>query len=571
MRGVTTLCLCIGLLAISAPSASFAGSRAPQALLDKATSADADLRTHPEKLKFRHHIQRVIRRWNWARRASRKQPALHQAALRGEASAWALMAHWSGRSDDRVQAEALAAKLMPVTDSAPAELAAVTKPAAVAPVAAAPAVVAPSIAAQPVPVPNGEAAKSASETSVASAPTAKPEPAVASVLAGPAPPATSVATDVDAPLAATGERSVLAGDLDVAPLAAPQVSAEPSPTQIAAEVDNLAAGLRAALAAVGGAHESHHAHDALPPNNLADDVPGIQDSAQWRSSTRRAAKPRQVSLLSIRRVIVDAGHGGKDPGAVGPGGVREADVNLSIARRLGTILIEKYGLQVIYTRSSDEFVSLKARTQIANEHEADLFISVHANAHRNRKVHGIETYYLNTTSNRYARRLARRENLLSNDTRDQDLEPGMGMQAQDVGSLPEGKLGQDLRLILADLAMRSASVESKRLAGYVQTAMVSGLRRQKETVKDLGVKHALFYVLLGARMPSVLVETGFISHAKESLRLADGAYQQHVARSIARGVMRFAAEREDVARRNKSKKASQVTVVASLPATNTLN
>ncbi len=533
VRGATILCLCFSISLISVSSASFAGYRDPQTLLDKAASADQDLRAHPEKLKFRHYIQRVIRRWNWAGRASKRQPELHRAALRGEASAWALMAHWSGRNDDRVQADKLAAKL-----------------------ASMPGLV-----------------------------------------------VTSALTDKDAPLAASDEPSVLAGDsaslskadvvpeviveasspevvgpalatavpeIVVAQVASPEASVvEPSPAQIVAEVESLAAGLRAALAGIGAHDAAHEA--ASEVQEFVIEEPQITESAQWRASTRRAAKPRQVSLLKIRRVIVDAGHGGKDPGAVGPGGVREADVNLSIAKRLGAELSEKYGLEVIYTRSTDHFVSLKARTQIANQHEADLFISVHANAHRNRKVHGIETYYLNTTSNRYARRLARRENLLATHSEDQGLEPGVGMQTEDVGSLPEGKLGQDLRLILADLAMRSAAVESKRLAGYVQTAMVSGLRRQKETVKDLGVKHALFYVLLGARMPSVLVETGFISHAQESLRLADAAYQQHVAQSIARGVMRFAAERADVARRNAPNKPSEGPVVASLPMTITVN
>jgi N-acetylmuramoyl-L-alanine amidase len=293
------------------------------------------------------------------------------------------------------------------------------------------------------------------------------------------------------------------------------------------------------------------------------------DPAALQRSTRDAARPRDRSVLCIRRVVIDAGHGGKDFGALGAHGLREKDVNLAIAMKLGRELKRRLGVHVIYTRTTDDFVSLQRRTMIANRSNADLFVSVHANAHKKRSVSGIETYFLNTTSDHYAERLAQRENTGSDrpdglggrvgravpdpgaarpDAGD-DPEPGVGMLEQDEGSLPSGALGRDLRLILADLAMRSASLESKRLAGYVQSTLVSSLGKKHGEVRDLGVKHALFYVLLGARMPSVLIETGFVTHPNEAKLLQEAQYQAEVSSAIASGIIRFAQERAQIAKR----------------------
>lgn len=271
-------------------------------------------------------------------------------------------------------------------------------------------------------------------------------------------------------------------------------------------------------------------------------------SVHLKRSTRDALRPRDASLLRIRRVVIDAGHGGKDFGALGVHGLREKDVNLAIALKLGKELQQRLGVEVVYTRKTDRFVTLSRRARIANESNADLFVSVHANSHQQKSVSGIETYYLDTTSDRYAERLARRENT-GNAGEGDDPEPGVGMPEHDGGRLPAGDLGRDVRLILADLAMRSASVESRRLAGYVQSTMVSVLRRKKAEVHDLGVKHALFYVLLGARMPAVLIETGFVTCPGDARRLADPNYASSAATAIAQGIGRFAAERETLLRR----------------------
>lgn len=231
-----------------------------------------------------------------------------------------------------------------------------------------------------------------------------------------------------------------------------------------------------------------------------------------------------VAGLKVKRVVIDAGHGGKDTGAIGKNGQKEKDLTLSIARKLRTRLTAM-GLEVVLTRDADEFLSLEERTRIANDRRADLFISIHVNAARNRNAHGIETYTLNLNSDRYAMRLAARENATS---------------TKSIG---------DLDLILADLATKANTDDSVRLARFAQGQMVSHLRsKHGDAVKDLGVKQALFFVLVGAKMPAMLVETGFISNPDEVKRLTSVAYQDDIARSLADGVRRFIEEREAIAR-----------------------
>lgn len=291
------------------------------------------------------------------------------------------------------------------------------------------------------------------------------------------------------------------------------------------------------------------------PSDLAS-VPDVGSGAavtpSLGPSTRetRTPAPRRDSLVRIRRVIVDAGHGGKDGGASGKRGTKEKDVNLAIAKALAKVLEERLGVDVVLTRDKDVYLSLGKRVELAHRADADLFISVHSNAHRNRKYHGIETYYLNTTSSRYANRLAARENQEQWDDAHLDAgDPSEGAAEDDAAALPGGAFGRDLKLLLADLAMRSATDDSRRLAGFVQSSLVSSARRVSPEVADLGVKHALFFVLLGARMPSILIESGFLSHPDEEKRLADPAYQRRLAEAIATGVARFVEERNQVASR----------------------
>lgn len=267
-------------------------------------------------------------------------------------------------------------------------------------------------------------------------------------------------------------------------------------------------------------------------------------------TTRDALLRRRDGLVRVRRVVIDPGHGGKDTGAIGKAGVREKDVNLSIALALGAALEKRLGVEVIYTRNKDHFITLSRRVQIAHAADADLLISVHANAHKNRKLSGIETYYLNTTSSGYANRLAQRENSQHFDESHLDApDPEESATEAESSVLPSGALGRDLRLLLADLAMRSATEDSKHLAGLVQSRLVKSASEEHPGVRDLGVKHALFFVLLGARMPSILIETGFLSHPEEERRLGSRAYQRTLAEAIARAVERFAEERNQVAAR----------------------
>jgi N-acetylmuramoyl-L-alanine amidase len=227
---------------------------------------------------------------------------------------------------------------------------------------------------------------------------------------------------------------------------------------------------------------------------------------------------------TIRRVVVDAGHGGHDPGAIGPTRVREKDVTLAIARRLARKL-RAHGFEVVLTRSGDRYLALEERTAIANTARADLFVSIHANAHPRRNRTGVETYFLNVADDRYAARLAAREN-------------GVDL---------DGAARGDALRILSDLDAKASAGASRRLAQAVQREITGAVRARVGDVRDLGVKGALFYVLLGARMPAVLVETGFISNRAEERRLASARYQEEVATSIARAVSGFAAREARVA------------------------
>jgi N-acetylmuramoyl-L-alanine amidase len=223
--------------------------------------------------------------------------------------------------------------------------------------------------------------------------------------------------------------------------------------------------------------------------------------------------------------VVDAGHGGHDTGTVGEGGTEEKDVALAISRRLKAVLTEQ-GLEVVLTRETDKFVRLEERARLANAARGDLFISVHCNSLPQRHIRGIETYTLNLASDRYAIRLAARENATS--------EKGMS----------------DLRFLLADLATRANTEESVRLATQVQAGLVSRLTPKDRKIRDLGTKEALFYVLLGTKMPAILVETGFLSNPEEGKRLATPAYQDDVARAIAAGVQDFLGHRDRLAKAN---------------------
>ena len=225
---------------------------------------------------------------------------------------------------------------------------------------------------------------------------------------------------------------------------------------------------------------------------------------------------QEDKFIGIKRVVIDPGHGGKDPGAIGRSGLREKDVVLDIAKQLGEILQKEKGLEIVYTREKDIFVPLNERTEIANSNGADLFISIHVNASRRRNARGVETYFLNWTNNKEASRVAARENSISYKK----------MQ----------KVQGELQTILLDLARNNKSDQSMKLASSIQSTIVSNLKKNYSRVEDNRVKWALFYVLIGAQMPAVLIETSFISNHEEEKRLSTAKYRGRIAEAIATGI-----------------------------------
>ena len=224
---------------------------------------------------------------------------------------------------------------------------------------------------------------------------------------------------------------------------------------------------------------------------------------------------RRPVISKIRRIVVDPGHGGHDPGAVGYTGLQEKDVVLSIGLKLRDLLKEELGLDVVMTRSTDVFIPLEERTAIANKVNADLFISVHANAAPNRSASGIETYYLNLAKTEKAAQLAAKEN-------------GTSLEKVSV-----------LQAILFDLMANYKLNDSAHLADEVQKALYTKVRGQHADARNLGVKQGPFYVLVGATMPSILVEAAFLSNVQEEERLRTVAYQELCAEGILDGVSTY--------------------------------
>ncbi|HZV46800.1 MAG TPA: N-acetylmuramoyl-L-alanine amidase [Thermodesulfovibrionales bacterium] len=233
--------------------------------------------------------------------------------------------------------------------------------------------------------------------------------------------------------------------------------------------------------------------------------------------TRTADKP-DMNFVK-RRIVLDPGHGGHDPGAVGPKNLYEKDVVLDIALKLKKVLMEDPFNEVFLTRERDIFIPLEERTAMANKKNADLFVSIHANASPRREAKGIETYLLNWTDDEEAIRVAARENAIS-------LKKMRAMNRQvDI-----------VDVIKSDLIRENKRDESIKLANYIQRSLISNLDSDTKHVLNLGVKQALFYVLFGAKMPSVLVEVSFISNPEEERLLSNDAYRTEIAKGIAKGL-----------------------------------
>jgi len=222
---------------------------------------------------------------------------------------------------------------------------------------------------------------------------------------------------------------------------------------------------------------------------------------------------RQLGL-GVARVVIDAGHGGHDPGAQA-NGVNEAELTLDVATRLSILLLKQPGVEVVMTRDNDVFVPLEERTAIANREGADLFLSIHANASRNPKARGVETYFLNFANNPEAEAVAARENASS----------GRAMH-----SLPD---------IVKAIALNNKLDESRDFAELVQRSMIRKLATRNKQLRDLGVKQAPFVVLIGASMPSVLAEISFVTHHQEGTLLKSTAYRQQIAEALFEAVIKY--------------------------------
>ncbi len=238
------------------------------------------------------------------------------------------------------------------------------------------------------------------------------------------------------------------------------------------------------------------------------------------------ASPQQLTS-SNKRIVIDPGHGGHDPGAIGPKKLCEKDVVLDIALKLKKILSID-GFEVFLTRDKDVFIPLPQRTAIANSKNADLFVSIHANASPSRDAKGIETYFLNWSDDIESMKVAARENQIS------------------LKKMKEMKNEADfLDVELASLKRDHKRDESNKLANYVQLSMVNGLADKFPRVVDLKVKWAMFYVLFGARMPSVLAEVSFISNPLEEKLLSKESYREEIAKSIASGIAKYTSASPD--------------------------
>lgn len=213
--------------------------------------------------------------------------------------------------------------------------------------------------------------------------------------------------------------------------------------------------------------------------------------------------------------MIDPGHGGKDDGAKGPHGIKEKNLTLKISKQLAEILRNSLDAEVRLTRQDDRYIPLEERNTLGNKINADLFISIHVNASESKDPHGIETYYLNTASDKAAKRLADRENRAF------------------------GKEASTLEKILTTMLQNANTDESRELAVEVQRTMIQHLAKKYPNVLDKHVKTALFYVLVGSKSPSILVETGFVSNPTEEKRLNSAEYQRQLVESIATGIKKY--------------------------------
>lgn len=361
-------------------------------------------------------------------------------------------------------------------------------------------------------------------------PPAAPMAEAASTPVAPVASAKRVAERKTVPAAAARKES---GTVDAAKPSAerPAPPADPQPAEAsAARVATAAANktlesLEAPPASGAGrileAAEQPPASGPAPPAPNAQPEQPAEDSS--KAPETALAKPARRTVngsqslvralgLKIGRVVIDPGHGGKDHGTTGVSGLKEKDLVLDVSKRLADLVRERLGSEVVLTREDDNFVSLEERTEIANRSRADLFISVHANSSPYKLATGSETFFLNFTTSREAMDVAARENASSQ---------------RSVAELQD---------IVRKIALKDKRDESEDFAARIQTALFRAQRTEGMAPKNRGVKSAPFIVLVGAEMPSILVEIGFLSNAKEEAALKTPEYRQKMAEALLKGL-----------------------------------
>ena len=287
---------------------------------------------------------------------------------------------------------------------------------------------------------------------------------------------------------------------------APKVYALEQPFRIVAELPKAA-------------RASQPAPAPAPKTDVAAAGPGVVARTPAPAPTIAVQPQPDWDERAVRRIVIDAGHGGKDPGALGTQSLREANLVLGIARELRRELVVR-GFEVVMTRDGDVFLPLGERTDIANHRDADLFLSIHANAAKSKKLAGVETYLLDTRYDKQTARVAAREN---------------GTSVQQLS---------DLHLLLASLKLGNNERYAARYANLVQSSLIRRLRKSYDDTIDLGVKHGPFLVLFQADMPAILVEVGFVSNAAEGRRMASRDFARAAAEGIADGVSAYREQQE---------------------------
>jgi N-acetylmuramoyl-L-alanine amidase len=260
-----------------------------------------------------------------------------------------------------------------------------------------------------------------------------------------------------------------------------------------------------------------------PSETTSQRIPAQTAKAAAEGEPIKAARPipggahslTRALGLKIGRILLDPGHGGHDTGSIGPAGLTEKDLTLDLAARLGKLIEEGLGSEVVYTRKDDSFVSLEDRAALANNSGADLFLSIHANSSKATRAMGVETYYLSLTNDADALAVAARENAVSQET------------------------VSDLQGLVRKITLNEKVDESKEFAARVQSALSKGLAPRKSRQFNRGVKKAPFVVLIGADMPSILAEVTFLSNPDEEKRLQTPEYRQKIAEALYKGIVGY--------------------------------